>query len=262
MSVLDIKTINGATSKGNQPKFIKEGYFYKEDMMGYESISEALVSEFLSYVKGVEFIDYYLEVVNRKGIDAYCCKSKIYTYEDESFISVYRLLSQYDKIKGLSKLNGKDAVSYVIDSVYEITGLNIESYLATTFIIDSIILNEDRHLNNICLIQKGSSYRLSPIFDNGLSLLSDLNDYPMYMDISKAIRRVKAKPFNVSFNKQVRYFNFEPLVIDFDSFYNKIKAVIENIDTSIPFKKEEFLRAKTILLKRLNESEGILWVRS
>lgn len=36
--------IGEGTSKGNQTKFVIDGWFYKEDGMGYESISEALVS--------------------------------------------------------------------------------------------------------------------------------------------------------------------------------------------------------------------------
>lgn len=43
---MDILSVSGGSSKGNQPKFIKDGYFYKVDTMGYESISEALVGEF------------------------------------------------------------------------------------------------------------------------------------------------------------------------------------------------------------------------
>lgn len=35
-----------------------------------------------------------------------------------------------------------------------------------------IILNEDRHLNNLALIFDGNSFKPSPIFDNGLSLFT------------------------------------------------------------------------------------------
>lgn len=47
------------------------------------------------------------------------------------------------------------------------------------------------------------SLRLCPVFDNGLSLLSDLNDYPMEDDIYACISRVQAKPFDPDFDVQV-----------------------------------------------------------
>ena len=50
-------------------------------------------------------------------------------------------------------------------------------------------------------------YRLCPLFDFGLSLLSDLNDYPMGQDTYSMIPRVKAKPFDDSFIEQVNCVN-------------------------------------------------------
>lgn len=251
------KTINGSTSKGNQPKFVKGGFLYKEDSMGYESISEALVSEFLSFVDNVDFIDYYLDIVNRHGKNVCCCKSKIYTGEDESFVSVYKLLNNANKLnpKIFKKINGRDLVDYVVDNIKILTGVDIRGYLALLSVVDAITLNEDRHFNNICLIERGGEYRVAPIYDNGLSLLSDTSDYPMGERVSVLINRVKCRPFNVSFSKQVRYFDFNPLNIRYDDLVDKLNLV------EVPFKEKEFLRAKMVLLKRLRDTEGYLWKR-
>lgn len=66
-------------------------------------------------------------------------------------------------------------------------------------------LNEDRHTNNLAVIrnEKTGKFRLCPIFDHGLALLSDLNDYPMDQNIYDSIRRVHAKPFDVDLDAQV-----------------------------------------------------------
>ena len=40
-------------------------------------------------------------------------------------------------------------------------------------------------------------------FDNGLSLLSDISDYGMDIDVYKNMQKVKAKPFSIDFNEQV-----------------------------------------------------------
>jgi len=41
------------------------------------------------------------------------------------------------------------------------------------------------------------------VFDNGLALLSDLNDYPVDKDIYECIGQVQAKPFDRSFDAQM-----------------------------------------------------------
>lgn len=93
--------IGEGTSKGNQNKFVKDGWFYKEGSLGYESISEALVSKFLSFVDGVEYIDYHLELVEKNGKSVECCKSKVYNKDNESFISVEKV-----GLENLKKLLG------------------------------------------------------------------------------------------------------------------------------------------------------------
>lgn len=255
--------LNGGSSKGNQPKFIINDYFYKEDSKGYESIAEVLVSELLAYIEGIEYIDYYLvKLEDDNGSILECCKSKIYNKEDESFVSIAKILKMCMSENSLRKYNGKALVDFVVDSVYKVTNVDIRSYLGVLSYLDAIILNEDRHFNNISLIERNGVYRVAPIFDNGLSLLSDTSqDYLMGRGIGVLIRKVKCRPFSSSFSKQVRYFDNKPLVIRIDEFYKKLKEVKCNLDLYIPFKQQEYLRAERVLLKRLKETEGVLWVK-
>ena len=51
--------------------------------------------------------------------------------------------------------------------------------------------------------EETKEFRLCPIFDNGLSLLSDLNDYPLTDDLYTCIERVQAKPFDSDHVEQV-----------------------------------------------------------
>lgn len=133
--------------------------------MGYESIFEALVSEFLSFLDSVEYIGYHLELIEKNGKSVECCKSKVYNKDNESFISVGKYL-KFTAIR-------KTLLDYIVACVYKSTGVDIRGYLIILAYIDSLILNEDRHFYNICLIEKDEEYRVAPIFDNGLSLLSD-----------------------------------------------------------------------------------------
>lgn len=71
--------------------------------------------------------------------------------------------------------------------------------------LDCLTLNEDRHTNNLAVLrdEETKEFRLCPIFDNGRSLLSDLNDYPLTDDLYPCIERVKAKLFDQDHVKQM-----------------------------------------------------------
>lgn len=71
--------------------------------------------------------------------------------------------------------------------------------------MDAFFLNEDRHTNNIAFLYDGTNdkYAFSPIFDNGLALMSDLSDYPVDKDIFECIKHITAKPFSTKFDEQL-----------------------------------------------------------
>ena len=64
-------------------------------------------------------------------------------------------------------------------------------------------MNDDRHLNNIAVLEKNGHFDYCPIFDNGAGLLSNVQVAPMDIDPAALIRTAKARPFNTSFNRQV-----------------------------------------------------------
>ena len=51
--------------------------------------------------------------------------------------------------------------------------------------------------------EETGAFRLCPVFDNGLALLSDLHDYPLERDLYQCIAAVEAKPFDRGFEAQV-----------------------------------------------------------
>lgn len=71
------------------------------------------------------------------------------------------------------------------------------------FEIDSLFLNDDRHLNNIAVLKENDKYDYCPIFDNGAGLLSDTRLSPMEIDTKSLIKALKARPFNMSFTRQM-----------------------------------------------------------
>lgn len=197
------------TSKGNQPKWQANGKWYKTDHLGYESLSETIVSRLLVKSTTTDFVKYepVLIQVGEKKIPG--CQSNSFRKRNEVFIPFERLHRIY-KGQGLASalapFDVEEKLRYTVDFVEEVTHLNnVGEYITLLAEIDAFFLNEDRHTNNLAVIrnEKTGTYRLCPIFDNGMSLLADVNDYPIEADIYECMHRVRAKPFDMDFNTQL-----------------------------------------------------------
>ena len=202
--------IENHTSKGNQPKWHIGDKWYKADHMGYEALAEYVVSRLLEKSNVDDFVKYDLIKINYDNKEGIGCVSKDFKSDNEMLIPLEKLHRQYFG-KGLAdaianKERVQDKISYTINFVEEITGLrNARKYFAIMVAIDAFFLNEDRHTNNIAVLrnERTELYRFAPIFDNGLSLLSDTNDYLLEDDVYDTIKKVKAKPFDISFDEQL-----------------------------------------------------------
>lgn len=251
-----------STSKGNQRKWVIGNKFLKADTMGYESIAEVLASELEMVVDGIDFVNYSLCKVIENGKVFFACESDVFLSGGDRLVSLERILSRYagSEVKRdilFKGLTGKNLVSKVVKICSDMTNLSEESimmYLSNMIKLDAILLNEDRHTNNIAFIKGKEGYRLAPIFDNGLSLLSDLDCYPMGANISMLIRKVKSKPFSTDFKKQLGYFSSLPLLrIDYERLLFRLN------EYTVEFKEKEYFRAKSVLLKMLNNLKGEAW---
>lgn len=247
-----------ATSDGEQQKWFYNNYFIKADNKGYESISEALVSEFLQYVKGIDFVDYSLCVIHEGNLDYTGCYSKNVNTDDSRLVSFYRLLQAYiqDLDESLRNLDYIDKYWFVCEELSEITGLDIESYLSTVLTLDYIIFNTDRHLNNIFIqVNLDGSFNPAPILDNGASLMSDLSRFPMSLTYKQCVDRFSTKPFSANPDEQLSLCN-SCLKVDLDAFLFNIE------NKYVDFKYNEFERALKFLEFRLKETYGKLWMKT
>lgn len=202
--------IENHTSKGNQPKWRVGNKWYKADHMGYEALAEYVVSELLKKSNVHNFVTYDLVKIKYDNKTSVGCVSDNFKEDYEMLVPLEKLHRQYFG-KGLSsaiaeKESITDKIIYAVEFVEKVTGLkNVGEYLATMLAVDAFFLNEDRHTNNIAVIrnEKTKKFRFAPIFDNGLSLLSDTNDYTFDCDIYDNIKKVQAKPFDRSFDEQL-----------------------------------------------------------
>lgn len=253
--------MQSSTTTGNQRKYFRNNLYIKVDMFGYEGFAECLASELLKFIESdYSFADYSMCSISDGWTTRNGCYSENFLYENESLISLMRIIKcQVENVYEFFKQNRRyDLAKRTIELVYHSTNLDISYYLAFILRFDAIILNEDRHLNNISVIYNRveKSYKVSPIFDNGLSLLSDVNMYTFGKDLSRLMKMVSSRPFSKDFMKQCNYFSYKLLRIDYDGFMESL-----DVNKDVYQGNKFYTRAVEVLLKRLNETEGILWER-
>ena len=200
----------GHTSKGDQPKWQLGQKWYKADLLGYETLSEVLISRLLRHSNVRHFVEYTPLWIQYQGKSVPGTSSQNFRLPGETLIPLERLHRSYKGSGLASALAGmdepKERIRYTVQFIENATGLSGAGADLTLLLeLDAFFLNEDRHTNNLAVIRSETdgSFRFCPVFDNGLGLLSDLNDYPLSDDLYACIGRVKAKPFSQSFDAQV-----------------------------------------------------------
>ncbi len=202
------------SSKGNQEKWLEDGRWYKLDQFGYEALAEVFTSMLLEY-SNIErdtpfpFTRYKMERLHVHGRDRTGCSSENFLRPGESLITLSRLFRQHlgnPLTHTLERLSSdKKRMAYLAEATAEITGLEeFPQYLTLLFEIDALVLNNDRHLNNIAVISQSNGFHYCPIFDQGAGLLSNIMYAPMDIVPQSLIASVKARPFQTTFNRQIK----------------------------------------------------------
>lgn len=194
------------TSDGTQDKYFKDNLWFKIDRYGGEGIAEAVSSLILkeSGMASSLFVEYEPCLINGKQ----GCVCKNFLDDGEDFITFYRLyknVTGHDLAGICAKMDYDDAIEYVLDFIKTQTNLDMHEYLANIFELDRIILNEDRHFNNLGVIFNGTEFSIAPIFDNGKSFLIGNNKASESSTTQEKIKTAYAKSFSPSFEMNARY---------------------------------------------------------
>lgn len=203
--------IDLTSSKGNQLKCKFNERWYKADYLGYEGAAEYLSSFICQNSNIEEYVSYSLADIVIPSVEKSFkgCSSADFLNEGEDLVTADRLLSKFiskDFVEKYKKMPLKNAISTFVNDIEQITGIeNFGAKLTQMLELDMLILNDDRHFNNIAFIRdKDGAYRFSPIFDNGGAFLADTTyDYPLGKNFYGLISNVNAKPFSADFDKQV-----------------------------------------------------------
>lgn len=201
------------SSKGNQEKWEDHGRWYKLDQFGYEALTETFTSMLLEH-SNIEhdtpfrFTRYRMERLHVHGRDRTGCSSENFLQPGQSIVTLAHLFRQHLGIPLKEKLerlpSDKKRIAYLAEETAAITDLqDFPQYLTLLFEIDSLVLNDDRHLNNIAVLEQNGRYDYCPIFDQGAGLLSNMQFSPMDIAPAALIRELRARPFNMTFNRQL-----------------------------------------------------------
>lgn len=159
---------------GYQPKYYRNGYWYKQDVIVGEGEIENIVSHLLrhSSLPKTTYVYYESCIINGK----HGCRSKTFLNNNEEFISFDSLYSSFiggDLALKLSmQSNVQTKYNLLLDIGKRFCSLDLSVYFKVIFLIDMLIENTDRHTKNIGVIYNNNlrKFRIAPVFDNGRSL--------------------------------------------------------------------------------------------
>lgn len=199
------------SSKGNQPKWFIDNKYYKQDYAGYEGLVEYVISNLLKYsnLNEDEFVLYDTTSIKNHSLIRNGCISKNFLNDNESLITLIKLYrNNYNRMLNSDVFHitsVEERFKFLVNSISNLTNIhNFGQYITKIIEIDTFFLNEDRHFNNIALIYSNQEYKLCPIFDNGLSLLSDTTlDYPFSEDMYELMKKVQPKTIAFDFYEQL-----------------------------------------------------------
>ncbi len=116
------------SSKGNQLKWELDGYWYKADAFGYESLAEAVVSLVLQKSNLDSYVIYEPVLISYRGKRYRGCRSRNFKQEKEELVPLEwlaRTCTGFGLAKELSRISDvKQRILYTVELVENITGID------------------------------------------------------------------------------------------------------------------------------------------
>lgn len=249
----NLKIEYGHSSKGNQMKWLQDGYWYKADQFGYESLAEVVTSHLLKQSNVTEAVYYEPVIIRYKDKDYRGCRSANFREKEEVLVPLERLFRNHTSI-GLAKQLARisdvtERIKYTEEIVCNITKRDdFGIYLTKILEMDAFFLNEDRHTNNISILynKDTDTYRLCPFYDMGLSLYADTRvDFPLDKDYFICKENIVAKPFSRDFDEQLDAANeLYGCHLKFDFSANRIADVMIELQENYFLTEEDIAKGR------------------
>ena len=222
----------------NNKRYLLKGAYKNEVMHPFNEVLASMICDRL----GFDHVTYTLEIVNDKVVS----KCECFIDVNKELIPAYQILSDQ-----VAKENAYE--EYI--SILEAEGLsNVREKLENMFILDYLLLNEDRHLNNFGIIRDVNTLKwvdLAPIFDNGQSLnILDYTDEELIINgKGRFFYNVDSFETIIPKIRNIKRFDLSKLdgvVEEFDELLHQYQDVTKITDRRIN-------KICTLLLSRINK---------
>lgn len=199
-------------AEGACTKYRKDGVWYKEDLYGYDSFAETLSSRFVAITNAstvLRCVDYTVADIELKGMHHVASRSESFIYSKRE--GAFTLAQWLGGMVDLEKVDRKESFALTMGVLKG--DQHLIDALSALLQIDRIILNTDRHLNNISFIYSYDAITDMVAYDYGCSLgVSAFDKFPDTYSAADCIREAKSKPFSRNFDEQcamvAKYSNF------------------------------------------------------
>lgn len=227
----------------NDKRYLLKGGYKNEVMQSFNEVLASMICERL----GLNHIKYIIEVINEKVVS----KCECFINTDTELISAHQILYEIQK---------KENVYEEYIKILENKGINnVREKLENMFILDYLILNEDRHLNNFGIIRNVNNLNwidIAPIFNNGQSLnILDYNEEELIINSQgRFFYNVYDFDFIISKIKDIKRIDLSKLdgvVDEFDELLHKYQSITRMTDRRIN-------KICTLLISRINKPENII----
>lgn len=201
---------------------------YRKDVL--QPFNEVLASNICKRL-GFNHVEYNIDVVK----DQVVSKCECLTTKDTEIISAYQIIYGEKRYKNIM-----DYENYI--KILEDNGIkNAREELENMYILDFLIMNEDRHLNNFGIIRDVNTLKwvsVCPIFDNGQSLNIISFDDDVIITDGEGRLFYEVKPFDeiikiVKDIKRIDISALDGIVEWFDELLHKYQYITNMSDRKI-----------------------------
>ena len=212
--------------EGNTRYLLKSGY-KNEILQPFNEVLASIICERLGFNHVTYFIDTYKDMV--------VSKCPCFITKDTELITAYQIknnMNRHDSIEDY-----EEYIKLLENQGIEDARIKIENM----YILDFLIMNEDRHLNNFGIIRDVNTLKwldIAPIFDNGQSLnIQDYNDEEVMISGHGRLF-YEIKPFDeiikvVKNIKRIDISKLDGVVEEFDDLLHKYQHITNMSDRRI-----------------------------
>lgn len=200
----------GSTSKGNQRKWyyrpeslwVKEQFYY-QDKYWKDYLVELIASKIAAQMNlhGIKVVEQFeCKIVDDQTKEVTSGVSSKDFRNNNEFVSFYRVLQNLGE-QFPHRASIAEKWKFTLEILDGVTGVDCTDYLIVMVLLDYLVGNEDRHLNNFGVMSDNS---VPPLFDFGLGMFEHDLIYEE-LHFGECIKKMECKPFHRSGRKVIDF---------------------------------------------------------